>query len=708
MSSYEKLLNPIFRNLAEIADFSDLIPKSELEKEEFPPFIHLENLSLKALEIQKERMEALEIEIEDQIQIIENETGDDKSEAVGVYNQLLKRMRLIVSRMNRELEVIDNPYFGKISIQRKAMGKLNESEITTYIGKFAYFDEETKKVLVTDWRAPIANVYYVNSGPTKNISFNTPLGKFNGDLKVKRQFDIANARIKNIYDAKSGNVSADEFLLTQLNRRLGKKLADIVATIQGQQNDIIRAEINTPIILQGVAGSGKTTIVLHRLAYLFFTYPKEISPEKSLIVAPNRMFLDYISDVLPSLGIVGVESNTFMFWAKKILGMDDSYTLYNADSNLEYKKLKGSVEFLNKLEKFFEEFEDRLLEELPFSEYQTVKEKYCELKKNNPEISVIERIDLALNASYVSSMLKSRINPNIQPVSDTTKEKISAFVKSKLDVRKIYFEFIESIGDKNLTEFTRKALSKHTLTQEDLSPLLWIHFILNGYAEYIRDYIVVDEAQDMSPFELYLLSKVSKKNNIFLAGDLAQSIIPPFQIESWDIVKDIIEKRTSSKFTYFQLNKCYRTTVEIIEYSNKILKQYFPSNYQLPEAVLRHGQEVTLLEDISNIVNLINEQFEKGSATVAIISKDDVQARAMYEKLSKYQDKIVRPLTTFSDSDYKTGVLVLPVSKAKGLEFDSVFITGYKSFDFINQHDSRLFYVAVTRALHRLYIINNE
>jgi DNA helicase IV len=112
-------------------------------------------------------MDALETEIEDQIQIIDDQTGDDKSSAVGVYNQLLKRMKLVISRMNRELEVVDNPYFGRITIQRVALGKLEESEITTYIGKFAYFDEDSKKVLVTDWRAPIANLYYVNSGPTK-------------------------------------------------------------------------------------------------------------------------------------------------------------------------------------------------------------------------------------------------------------------------------------------------------------------------------------------------------------------------------------------------------------------------------------------------------------------------------------------------------------------------------------------------------------
>lgn len=708
MSSFEKHLNPIFRNLSQIADFSDMVASNDLEIEEFPPFKHLEGLSVDALKTQKQRMDALETEIEDQIQIIEDQTGDDKSSAVGVYNLLLKKMKLIISRMNRELEVVDNPYFGRITIQRDALGKLEESEITTYIGKFAYFDEDSKKVLVTDWRAPIANLYYVNSGPTKGISFNTPLGEFKGDLKIKRQFDIANGRIKSIYDAKSGNVSADEFLLTQLNRRLGKKLADIVATIQGQQNDIIRADINTPIILQGVAGSGKTTIVLHRLAYLFFTHPNEIRPEKSLIVAPNRMFLDYISDVLPSLGIVGVESNTFLFWSKKILGMDERYTLYNGEYNLEYKKYKGSVEFLSKIETFFENFEEQLLEDLPYSEYQTVKEKYYELKKNNPDISVVERVDLALNASYVTNMLKSRINPNIKPVSDATKEKIDVFVKSRLITKKIYAEFIESLKDKNLLEYTRKTFSKHTFMQEDLSPMLWIHFMLYGTAEYMKEYIVVDEAQDMSPFELYLLSTVSKKNNLFLAGDIAQSIIPPFQIPNWNIVMDIIEQRKSSKFKYFQLNKCYRTTVEIIEYSNNILKNYFPKDFQLPEAVLRHGQEVTTLEDDTNLVELINEQFEKGSATVAIITKDDSEAILMYEKLEKSKEKLNRPLTTFSDSDYKTGILVLPVSKAKGLEFDSVFISNYKSFNFKIDHDSRLFYVAVTRALHRLYIIDNE
>lgn len=709
MLSFNKYLNPLYRGLDEIADFSNIKAENTLEEEEFPYLIHLLGLSLKQINSQKDRMLKYEKEIEDQVAIIEQATGDDKQDAVKVYNQLLRKVFSIIDRINRELDIIDNPYFGKIVFKREAFEKYPAGIVTSYIGKFAYFDEESKKVLVTDWRAPIANIYYTNSGPKDKVNYRSPIGILHGDLVQKRQFEIQNGRIRHIYDAKSGNISADEFLLAQLNRRIGKKLAEIVATIQEQQNDIIRDEINKPVILQGVAGSGKTTIVLHRLAYLFYTYPKEISASKSLIMAPNRMFLDYISNVLPSLGIKGVEANTYIFWAKKILGLSNKHTLSNEPINLDIRKQKGTLEFINKLEKFFDKYEQQLLDELPYSGNDKIAQRYFDLKKEYPKIFLNERLELAIDSVFQSNEVNLALRKTAKEISDNTKEKIEKYVKSKTEVKNIYKEFINSkeFNSLELANYTHKTFTRNTFTQEDLPPLLWIYFKLNGYEQHMRDYIVIDEAQDMSIFEIYTLLLISKKNNIFLAGDLAQSIIPPFHIHSWDQLKELISEKIGVDTTYYQINKCYRTTIEVIEYANNILKNYFPKSYELPEAVLRHGDAVKEITT-KDIVEVVNKQFELGSATVALICKDENESNKLYLEMKAQEKNLSNSVYTYSDADYKTGILVLPIRKAKGLEFDSVIVMNSNKYNMENELDSRQFYVGVTRALHRLYIHNDE
>ena len=313
MQDFKKYINPFYKDISQVEDFSDVIYENELQEQEYPHLEKVTRINTGSVKILLPRLEMLQQELEDQIRTIAQETGDDAKDARSIYNKIIKEIQSTVERINIDLIKVDSPYFGKIVFH--PYDSQNEKDLNLYIGKFAITDKNTHIPLTIDWRAPIANLYYQNSGPTENVDFKAPVGVRKGDLKQKRQFQISRARIQNIYDAKSGNVAADEFLLSQLKGRLGKKLTDIVATIQSQQNEIIREEINRPVIIQGVAGSGKTTILLHRLAYLFFNYKEKIRPEASLIVAPNRMFLDYISDVLPSLGVSGVSTLTYLFWA---------------------------------------------------------------------------------------------------------------------------------------------------------------------------------------------------------------------------------------------------------------------------------------------------------------------------------------------------------------------------------------------------------
>jgi len=727
MQTFEKEINPVYTRLNEIKDFSDIHPQSNTEVEEYP---HLEkvtdinvNVALKMIQ----KLHSLETELEDQAKIIQMETDmDSRKDAVGVYNKILQSIRDCIERINRELIKVDTPYFGKILFNTNISG--TKRDLPIYIGKFALMDPKTFQPLISDWRAPIANIYYENSGPTDSLSYESPAGLRQGDLIQKRQFNISEARFKHIYDAKSGNVAADEFLLAQLTERLGQKLKDIVATIQEQQNKIIREEINKPVIIQGVAGSGKTTILLHRLAYLFYTYKDKIQPQKTLIIAPNKVFLDYISDVLPSLGVEHVEGNTYMFWAKNILGWDNSYLLHPGDEDLEIKEYKGSKQFIDILDSYFEEFESELLENIPYSRKDVLRRRYYELKETYPYITMDERLSLSLEYTFAQKQFKEKRTGYMQQQIDSDIEKkkeiLKYFSKSTLSMEIYRDMFKKGFVKKDISKYTLEGIVKRgkmkTYRMEDLAPILYLHLKIHGHTEYQKEYVMVDEAQDLSLVQILTLLQIAKNQNITIAGDLAQSIIPPFYIKDWQSVIDLFNHFGINKYSYHQLNRCYRTTLEIIEYANKIFRDRFPKEYKLPEAVLRHGDEIEILmhnknitevdeKSVKSLVTTIKKEFENGKVTCALVCRDREHAQQAYERIVKYEEYLEKDIVAFSEENYKTGLLILPVESAKGLEFDTVILLDINDITYPDSElSTRLLYVGITRALHKLIVIENS
>lgn len=727
MQTFEKYLNPLHKDIDDIVDFSKITYGNLLQEEEYP---HLEKVSFitkRKLDFLLPNLKRLEEQLERQIEEIDAESdSDEKKAARSVYNKIITEIEIIVGRINNELLALDSPYFGKIIFIP------NDSKIKDplhlYIGKFAMIDKDTHLPLITDWRSPIANIYYRNSGPKKDVSFTAPVGERKGELTQKRQFQISRARIRGIYDAKSGNVAADEFLLVQLQERIGKKLQDIVATIQSQQNEIIREETNTPVVIQGVAGSGKTTILLHRLAYLFYTYPKEINDTNSLIIAPNQMFIDYVSDVLPNLGVRKVETLTYLFWGKKTLGWDDYYTVSTEKENLKFKEYKGSRDFIKVLDKYYDDFEEKLLESIPSSIVELIADRYHQLKEQFSEIDMVERVSLATEYAFAQKKFKQYREGDINFRTENIEEvkaKILTYFKKETNIYQLYKNlFKTNLISKELSQYTLEGLKHngriHTYRIEDLAPMIYLHLKVYGTKMYEKAYIMVDEAQDMSFIQLATLLKVAKHGNMTIAGDLAQSIIPPFYIQSWGEVSEIIKENTQKETSYHQLQKCYRTTIEVVDYANRIFKEYFPKSYDLPEAVLRHGEDVRILQkdnsienmnkkDVKQIVKLIKEDFEKGSVTCAVLARNREHAKTLYEIFKPYEEEINRDVINFNENDYRTGLLILPIENSKGLEFDSVIIadanSDYYKDDFLS---IKLLYVAITRALHRLCVITKE
>lgn len=735
MQNYKKYLNPIVTKLDTIEDFSNQEYPNELFKQEFPQLERVTRGLIADIKRSLKTFADLEEQIEHWINVIDSETGDDKSEAIGEFNKLQSMMYDLIERINRLLEQVDAPYFGKIVFDRKKNRRFPEATIESYLGRFAYTDNKTLLPLITDWRAPIANLYYMNSGPTENVQFLAPTGIQEGDLKQKRQFEISAARISSIHDARSGNAAADEFLLSQLNKRIGQKLKDIVATIQEQQNSIIRADIDKPAVIQGVAGSGKTTILLHRLAYLLYTYAEKIKPEHTLIIAPNRMFLDYISDVLPSLGVTKLEQNIYLFWGRYVLGFNDRFMLSVPEDDQKIMKLKGSEKFVQLIEHYFERYEKELFEGLTGAVGYEIEFRYRELGEQHPEMTMIERLNLSVDYAFAQVQFKKKIVGDFMgslALEQERRKKILDYIRKNTSVYKIYQNLFkqtdlstssDGLSWEKLCKHTNSYLKGSATTSfgykvEDLAPMIWLHYKIYGYKEYQREYILVDEAQDLSPFQLLTLARAAKKGNLTLAGDLAQSIVPPFHIDNWGDVTDLIEKYIPEygKHEYHELFRCYRTTVEVIEFANQIFRKYFPDSYRLPEAVLRHGEDVRTIElpkriedgdkgVTEQIISLVNGEIAKGASTTAIICRNEGHADRVHQVLSNHIERIEALLVSHKEEDYHTGVLVLPVEKAKGLEFDSVILADvsdeyYKD----NGSDVRLLYVAITRALHRLLI----
>jgi DNA helicase-2/ATP-dependent DNA helicase PcrA len=230
---------------------------------------------------------------------------------------------------------------------------------------------------------------------------------------------------------------------------------------------------------------------------------------------------------------------------------------------------------------------------------------------------------------------------------------------------------------------------------------------------------MIDEAQDLSLVQIATLLQISKKQNVTIAGDLAQSIIPPFYIKDWNQVIQLFKKWAIKNYSYHQLNRCYRTTLEIIEYGNKIFRDRFPKNYKLPEAVLRHGEDIRILQhnkdikglnekDVKELVEILKKEYEKGSVTCALICRDKEHTKQTYERLLPYEHYLEKDIVDYTLNDYKTGLLILPVEDAKGLEFDTVILLDVNDQNYPDTElSTRLLYVAITRALHRLIIIEN-
>ena len=588
--------------------------------------------------------------------------------------------------LQRLFRVQNKPYFGSIRF------KDNEGEEDIYIG--ITHVEDKLNYYVHDWRSPICSMFYdFETGPAY---YKAPAGIIKGEITRKRQYIIEDAELKNIFD-NDLNIS-DSLLQEVLAEESSDKMKNIVNTIQEEQNKVIRNTEDKNLIVEGIAGSGKTSVALHRIAFLLYRIPN-LTSNNVVVFTPNKVFSEYISNVLPELGEENTYDMTFYDLLcqnineyKDIENFTDFISRYYkeniSDFNLiKYKQsdeiindiddyinnLLTKVKFTNKLEydDFIEVDTDELNSMLTykyknFSLFERIKEMSKRIASNNYKGSI-------KNASSIEKKLKELLN-------------------IELDLKVIFNDFYNS--DYFKYKHKEKVNDKY-LYYEDACIFLYIKSLLVGFnTNHVIKQIVIDEAQDYNKLQYLIIKKTFRTSNYTILGDTNQTINPYYKYNSLEELTSIFD---SSK--YITLTKTYRSTGKIIDYTNKILGLSHVTairNDKASDIIFRNN--VTKNDFLTDINNLKNT-----SKSIAIITKNDKEAEDVYNLLKDNTDIVL--IDGFSH--IKRDLVVVPSYIAKGLEFDSVII--YTDIDNKYQEkDKYLYYVACTRAQHNLIIYNND
>lgn len=655
-------------------------------------------------------------------------------------------------------KIKDKPYFARMDFKETD----RETE-KLYIGKISVLDNKTSYPIIVDWRAPIANLYY--EGKLGISSYTCLNEKITGEVLLKRQYIIENQKLEKYVDI---NVSgSDELLQNALEEKADDRLKNIVATIQDEQNKIIRANINEPLIVQGVAGSGKTTIALHRIAYLIYNYEKEFKPEEFMIIAPTRFFLNYISNILPDLGVDNVKQCTFEDFAYDVIGKKlkisdsneklviivnkefDDINKGNPDIIIKESKFKSSIKFKNIVDEYIKQIEDNYIpkEDFKFDEYTIMKyddikflfentykmynfndrikeiEKnmVSELKKKAPEIIEKIRLERSTKIQNLTGEERIKVYDEYDKIIKLLEKDYKKIVKkylekvSKKDCITYYKDFIENYLENSnevieyLKKNTSQNLRKNEYSFEDLAPIMYIQLKIFGIKEKCKiKHAVIDEAQDYGEFQFDILKTILNSNSMTILGDIAQGVHFYRGIENWKSFIDTEFKNVNTKYT--TLNKTYRTTKEIMEVANSVINKlpdYEKEFIVIGEPVIDRKNSINI-EKIENFDKLlvrinekINEYINNGYKSIAIIGKNMKECEKIEKNISKIRKDI--KLIKGKDSEYNSGISIVPSYLAKGLEFDCVIISNANKEKYTNSSlDIKLLYVTITRAMSKL------
>lgn len=622
----------------------------------------------------------------------------------------LEKIRLMEKSLNK-------PYFARLDFKRNGESDIEE----LYIGKVGVIDEKNNNIII-DWRAPVSSMYYDSN--IGDASYKAPEGICTGKLLLKRQYEIENKQLKSYQDVDT--VSNDELLKPYLEASVDNRLKNIVSTIQHEQNRIIREPVNKNLIIQGVAGSGKTTVALHRIAYLVYNNRENIKPEQYLIIGPNKFFVNYISGVLPDLDVEDVKQLTYDELCSEILQenitlIDEDIKLLKSIKNekeLTYQKIKVSMQFKKALDKYIKEIKESTIPiyGVRINEKEIISNEFIKQIYNSFE-ELDEYDNIKTRLMRTNLFFEKYIDENIEQYREYSEKELKKALKTYFNklipkIPKIYQNFLSNLDKyleisediKEQVKINIINLKNKKFEFEDLSSLIYLKAKINGIDEYGKyKQIVIDEAQDYGEFTFFSLKFILKNAAFSIFGDLAQSIYQYRSIENWESVLNNTF-RYQGEIQY--LLKSYRTTTEIMDSANNITK-YIKLNTAKP--VIRHGKKVSFIkykeknEQIALIKRILEQYKTQNYKTIAIICKNEEEAQELYIKLEMNDIKNI----TLNDTEYNGGICIITSYLAKGLEFDGVIISnsGEEEYNSNKIIDMKLLYVAMTRPLHELTIL---
>lgn len=588
--------------------------------------------------------------------------------------------------LQRLFRIQNKPYFGSIRFKEEG----SEEEDNIYIG--ITHVEDKLDYYVHDWRSPICSMFYdYETGPA---SYKAPSGIIKGNIIKKRQYIIEDAELKHIFD-NDLNIS-DSLLQEVLAEESSDKMKNIVNTIQEEQNKVIRNTEDKNLIVEGIAGSGKTSVALHRIAFLLYRIPN-LTSSNVVVFTPNKVFSEYISNVLPELGEDNTYDMTFYDLLcqnineyKDIENFTDFISRYykgNVD-NYDIIKYKQSDEIIKDINNYI----NNLLSTIKFNnklEYDNFIEIDTE-ELNNMLNYKYNRFPLFERIKEISKRIASNNYEGSTKNASSIEKKLKELLNIKLDLKDIFNNFYQS----EYSKYKDKVNDKY-LYYEDACIFLYIKSLLVGFnTNHVIKEIVIDEAQDYNKLQYLIIKKTFKTSNYTILGDTNQTINPYYKYDSLEELTSIFD---SSK--YITLTKTYRSTGKIIDYTNKILGLNHVTairNDKASDIIFRNN--ITKNDFLTDINNLKNT-----SKSIAIITKNDKEAEEVYNMLK--DDLDIMLIDGFGH--IKRDLVVVPSYVAKGLEFDSVIIYTDKDNKY-QEKDKYLFYVACTRAQHNLIIYNNS
>ncbi|MCM3783055.1 UvrD-helicase domain-containing protein [Neobacillus mesonae] len=669
-------------------------------------------------------------------------------------------------------KLVSSPYFGRIDFVEHGS---NQTE-SIYLGIASFLSEEDEDFLVYDWRAPISNLYYDGApGPS---SYRTPSGIIEGEITLKRQFSIRDGEIKFMFD--TGVTIGDQLLQAVLSRSSDAAMKNIVATIQKEQNQIIRNDASKLLIVQGAAGSGKTSAALQRVAYLLYKDREHLKADQMILFSPNPMFNSYVSTVLPELGEENMLQTTFQEYLERRIGreyqLEDpfvqlEYVLSQSDDSGYQARIQG-IEFKSSPDflKLIMSYKDRLeLAGMKFKplrflgrEVVSAQEIHDKFYEFDNSIRIANRLELLkewllkelaafgkseLTAPWVDEQIQllstedyhrayQRLKKKQQRKKDTfddfdvEREILAKMVVSDrlkplrkwvkairfVDMKGLYQAIFKDVNAScgispaqlpsawnEISRFTVEKINGQELAYEDTTPFLYLKDLLLGFRVFTNiRHVIVDEAQDYSPFQLAFFRRMFPRAKMTALGDFNQAIYAHSSVLGGS--SPLSELYGTDRTKLIRLTRSYRSTKEIVDFTKAMLpngEEIVPFN--------REGEKPCVYEYAKRdemeaaIISELEELQSAGYESIAVICKSAGQSQKVHERLVSRLStapKLVKKTTL----GFEKGVQVIPAYLAKGVEFDAVLIYDGSAKMYDKESERKLFYTACTRAMHLLHI----